>query len=147
MGGWFLMAEYLVQDTALIAIADAIRAKTGKTDALTLEQMPSSINRLSIDIPSIVYIVGNPVEFTLLVGDWNGTTYKLTATGYKVGANGIQIGLPAYDSTVNSQAVVEAALTIVKIDSISNGASIYISAVNTPLKDITIAIFGLEAIE
>ena len=37
------MAEYLVQDTSLTAIADAIRAKNGGTDKLTLAQMPETI--------------------------------------------------------------------------------------------------------
>lgn len=34
-------------DAALTDIADAIRAKTGKTDSLTKEQMPSEIKRIS----------------------------------------------------------------------------------------------------
>lgn len=37
------MAEYLVQDTSLTAIADAIRAKDGSADKLTLAQMPEKI--------------------------------------------------------------------------------------------------------
>lgn len=32
------MAKYLVQDTSLTAIADAIRAKTGNTDTLVFPQ-------------------------------------------------------------------------------------------------------------
>lgn len=35
--------KYIVEDTRLIAIADAIRGKTGKTEAITLEQMPLEI--------------------------------------------------------------------------------------------------------
>ena len=41
------MAEYIVQDTSLKAIADAVRAKTGSTDALTLEDMASAIGEIS----------------------------------------------------------------------------------------------------
>ena len=37
------MAEYLVQNESLTAIADAIRAKNGGTDKLTLAQMPGKI--------------------------------------------------------------------------------------------------------
>lgn len=37
------MAEYLVQDKSLTAIADAIRAKDGSADKLTLAQMPEKI--------------------------------------------------------------------------------------------------------
>lgn len=37
------MAEYLVQNESLTAIADAIRAKTGGTEKITLDQMPEAI--------------------------------------------------------------------------------------------------------
>ena len=37
------MAEYLIQDTTLSAIAEAIRNKTGKADNITPEQMPTEI--------------------------------------------------------------------------------------------------------
>lgn len=37
------MAEYLIQDTTLTEIADAIRAKTGKTDAIPTTDMASEI--------------------------------------------------------------------------------------------------------
>lgn len=37
------MAEYLVKDTELTAIADAIREKTGETGLLTLDEMPQKI--------------------------------------------------------------------------------------------------------
>lgn len=37
------MADYIVKDTELTSIADAIRSKTGKTDGLTLDQMPGEI--------------------------------------------------------------------------------------------------------
>jgi hypothetical protein len=38
------MAEYLIKEEALVAIAEAIRAKTGKTDELTLDRMPVEID-------------------------------------------------------------------------------------------------------
>ena len=37
------MAEYLIQDTTLTAIADAIRAKTGGTERIPPENMPAVI--------------------------------------------------------------------------------------------------------
>ena len=37
------MAEYLIQDTTLSAIGDAIRNKTGNTEAITPENMPTEI--------------------------------------------------------------------------------------------------------
>lgn len=51
--------EYLVQDTSLTAIADAIRAKDGSTDKLTLAQMPEKITSIQSggDLSSVdVYI-------------------------------------------------------------------------------------------
>lgn len=41
------MAEYLIQDSTLSAIADAIREKTGKADTITPEQMPTEIAGIS----------------------------------------------------------------------------------------------------
>lgn len=37
------MAEYLVQSESITAVADAIRAKNGSADKLTLAQMPEKI--------------------------------------------------------------------------------------------------------
>lgn len=37
------MSKYVIEDTTLSSIADAIRAKTGKEDAMTPEQMPTEI--------------------------------------------------------------------------------------------------------
>ena len=41
------MAEYLIKDRSLTGIADAIRAKTGGTEAITIDQMISAIASLS----------------------------------------------------------------------------------------------------
>lgn len=41
------MSEYLIQGDTLSAIADAIRAKTGKSDAMTPQQMPGEIEGIS----------------------------------------------------------------------------------------------------
>ena len=43
------MAVYSIKDTSLIAVADAIRKKTGLVDALTLEQMAACIMALYYD--------------------------------------------------------------------------------------------------
>lgn len=44
------MAEYLIQDTTLTAIANAIRAKTGKSDELTLDAMKMEIEGIEIGV-------------------------------------------------------------------------------------------------
>lgn len=41
------MAEYLIQDTSLTAIADAIREKTGSTDTIAVSDFPTAIAGIS----------------------------------------------------------------------------------------------------
>ena len=103
------------------------------------------------------YVVGTPVVFTLTGWDPDaqGTTYKLKAEGYKIGAGGVQLGLPSDSSTVNTQAVVAAALTIVNTQVVAPNKNtntagytiMTISAVTAPSRDLTVAIFGLVEAE
>lgn len=43
------MAEYLIQDTTLTAIGDAIRAKTGSAELINPENMPTEIESIQSD--------------------------------------------------------------------------------------------------
>lgn len=151
------MAEYLVQGESLTAVADAIREKGGTTAPLSF---PAGMAEAVRNIQSgggTSYVVGTPVSFTLTGWDpaVQGTTYKLKAEGYKIGAGGVQLGLPSDSSTVNTQAVVAAALTIVNTavyapnkDTNTAGYTIItISAVTAPSRELTVAIFGLEEAE
>lgn len=151
------MAEYLVQSESITAVADAIREKGGTTAPLSFPAGMAEAVRNIQSGGSPAYVVGLPVALTLTGWDpaVQGTTYKLKAEGYKIGAGGVQLGLPSDSSTVNTQAVVAAALTIVnttvaapdKSKNVAGFTEITISAVNAPSRELTVAIFGLEEAE
>lgn len=101
------------------------------------------------------YVIGEPLERVISGSAWdpdlNGATYEMGIDGYVPGEYGVQIGLPSETSTVNAQAVVAAALSIPNVtlqseDGATTGVRITLSAVNPPTGDLTIALFGLEAI-
>lgn len=152
------MADYLVQGASLTAVADAIREKGGTSAPLSFPAgMVAAVRDIQGGGGSPTYVVGLPISFTLTGWDPDaqGTTYKLKAEGYKIGAGGVQLGLPSDSSTVNTQAVVAAALTIVNTQVVAPNKNtntagyteITISAVNAPSRDLIIAIFGLEETE
>lgn len=63
------MAEYLIQDTTLTNIADAIREKEGSTDVIDVNDMASRINALSsggVDTCTVRFI---PYSGTGFLGD------------------------------------------------------------------------------
>ena len=151
------MAEYLVQSESITAVADAIREKGGTTAPLSF---PAGMVAAVRDIQGeggLTYVVGTPVSFTLTGwdSDVQGTTYTLKAVGYKIGAGGVQLGLPSDSSTVNTQAVVAAALTLANATvtapdtekNIAGYTTLEIVAVTPPDREITIALFGLEKAE
>lgn len=146
------MAEYLTNTADLTAVANAIREKGGTTDLLSF---PTGMVTAVRNIKS--YVVGLPRSFILTNWDPDvyGTTFRMNAVGYKIGAGGLQVGLPSNSSTVNTQAVVAAALTIVdtqvnepdKSENVAGFTQITFSAVTAPSRDLIIALFGLEEAE
>lgn len=71
------MSKYVIEDTTLSSIADAIRAKTGKTDTMTPEQMPTEIAGIttgggsSEDVRYVTFMNGDVVLYKkpVAVGD------------------------------------------------------------------------------
>ena len=61
------MAEYIIQDTTLTAIGDAIRAKTGSTELIAPENMPTEIENIQSGTKEI------PTEKDFNFYDYDGT--------------------------------------------------------------------------
>ena len=75
------MAEYLIQDTSLIAVADAIREKTGGTEGLTLDQMVLEIQGITGGSGEIYAAIGVEYDEGWFCGvaDSTGSTILATA--------------------------------------------------------------------
>lgn len=102
------------------------------------------------DVSTTNYVVGNPVNFTLLASEWNGTTYNLDLSAYPAVSNNIVIGIPTTSSMYNATLMANAALSIAQVSIIRNSetqelasATARISAVNQPTEDLLVAIWGL----
>lgn len=71
------MAEYLIQDSTLEDIADAIRAKTGNSELINPEDMPDEIAGIQTGVPS------EPEELDVCFYDYEGTRlYSYTASDF-----------------------------------------------------------------
>lgn len=151
------LGKVRMTDADLLAKPEAAEAKAGDMAFIAQDNAVKRLAMSKISGGGTSYVVGTPVSFTLTGWDpaVQGTTYKLKAEGYKIGAGGVQLGLPSDSATVNTQAVVAAALTIVKTmviapnkdKNIAGYTEITISAVNAPSRELTVAIFGLEEAE
>lgn len=93
-------------------------------------------------------------EFTLTAADWNGTTFTLTTTAWRVSDTATPLmDLPYTSSAVNAQRVVEAGITMPSVSTTSSTDSatgvitytttIIFSAVTTPPVDVDVAVFNL----
>ena len=91
-------------------------------------------------------------EFTLASDGWNGTTYTVTTTAWRVSDTAAAlVGLPYTSSAVNAQRMVEAGITMPRCatsTSTSDNVTTYtttivFSAVTTPPVDVDVAVFNL----
>ena len=90
------MAEYLIQDTSLTAIADAIREKTGSTDTIAVSDFPTAIAEIptggtivikdiTVDENQSIVVTDLPTinRFTIYVPDFtNAGSGMSSGTGY-----------------------------------------------------------------
>lgn len=81
------MAEYIIQDSTLSSIADAIRTKTGKTDEILVSNMATEITNISTGAELNFDVVGgttqpsNPTENAIWVNTNVGiTSWVFSAT-------------------------------------------------------------------
>lgn len=98
------------------------------------------------------YVISTPMEVVLSLSNWNGTTYDLKIENYKIGNYGVQVGMPLVTDTETAQMILECAFTIpyTYLKSATSSAAAYtqlkISAIQTPTRDVSIYLFGLEAV-
>lgn len=90
----------------------------------------------------IVHVIGDYVEFTLLLDNWNGTTYTITTSEY-VNITDVQLGIPPNSSLSNARMLIQSCLTIPGLESDESSTTIRIGAVKAPTSDVTVAIWGL----
>lgn len=96
------MSKYVITDTTLSNIADAIRAKTGKTDTITPEQMPTEIAGITTGVD--VTLIDN---IDIVPNFANGDQIVVAPEGYAV--KGATILKPATLIPENIAEVVEIA--------------------------------------
>ena len=97
------MVEYLIQDTTLDAIADAINAKTGGSSAMTPAQMVTAIGTISgggID-PTVFTQLGSfniaedVRQFNFDISNYNYTRYIIYVNGSGTGADYLYMSVAA----------------------------------------------------
>lgn len=176
--------QYIINDTSLKNISDAIREKRNISKTLSLSDMVVEIKNISTGVDTSAdtvvpeallegftahdaqgqpitgvhvcqtSVVSTPVEATLYAANWSGSDYKLKIENYQTGTTGCQIGLMSKSSIVNTQKACKAAFTVPYYRNVSANTSsgtpayteITITAVNIPVEDIIIAVFGLVSV-
>lgn len=149
------MAEYLIQDTTLDAIADAINAKTGGSSAMTPAQMVTAIGTISgggIDPTEFTQIGSFTLaedvrEFDFDITNYDYTRYIIYVNGSGTGADYLYISAAASGNgyslyitgnTYNGHAIINLVPSGTKIGSsttlqtnYSSGQYLFGSAVGT----------------
>lgn len=142
----------------LTAIGNAIRSKTGGTDPLTLDQMPSAIKGISggSDSGTGGYIPEKEYgEITIAASSWDGTSAVVQyfkGLPYD-GSLSVAAGLPKKGSAPNAMEVQKSAIYLTHVGKGSNVQSsdgtntsgvyawrLEFSCISAPLRDVTLGV-------
>lgn len=129
------MAEYLIQDTTLTAIAESIREKTGETGALTPTQMATKIEdmQLGSDVSGVTATAGDVLSPKIFVNNSGEevTGTIATKTSSNLTASGATVSVPVgYYASAASKSVATATQATPSI-TVSSAGLITASATQT----------------
>lgn len=145
------MSKVSITKSLLDELSRTIANKSGVAGPLTITRM----NEIANELNTTAYVIGEPIDVTIPADSWDGTTAKVKVIGYLPVSSSsklVTIGLPLNDSTVNTQRVIAATLTMPYVyytdadtdDNVAAYTTLYLSAITAPTKDVTIGVFGLE---
>jgi len=105
---------------------------------------------LTVSVPISAYVVADSTAFTLSSSSWVADRYTLTinTSNYNIDTTKAQIGLPTDSSAANTTNVLNAGITLISVETgTSANLRVYtFEAVEPPTQNVTILLFGVEAI-
>lgn len=143
------MAEYLIQDTTLIGIADAIREKTGSTEALTPADMAQAVTDLQVgggDMNEVykAFIESGSNKTTV---DWPEGITSIGSSAFDGCTNLVLTELPAGITSIGSDAFyncTKLALTELPAGITSIGSSAFYRCTNLVLTELPAGIMSIR---
>ena len=124
------MAEYLIQDTTLLAIADAIRSKSGKADTILVSDMATEILNLEAGGASELYLYNRGDTCSSNSGGWS--TYGSCTVTYNTDHMYLRSSTQ-YATNLGIQAVNQIKLTdysVLSFNGSTSGDGFYVEIVD-----------------